>query len=372
MKPRLLHSLGALLSLALVVQLGAQPVPKPTATPAAATPSPTPAPTAAPTTSSLIDAMNPADLQQAVQLLKNHYINPQALNEAELNRAMLAGILARLGRGVMLLPQPAADPTEAAHPFYSEVLEGHVGYVRLGALTPVNLQAMDAALQTFAGKKIDALVVDLRGSPSTNDFATGAEFAKRFCARGKPLFTLRKPAAKQERPFVADREPAYQGMMIVLADGDTSGPGEAIAGALRLHNKALVIGQPTAGRAVEYADLPLNGGRVLRVAVAEAVLPEGRPLFPGGLKPDLPVEMPPADKRLVFAESVAQGMGPFVYDAERPGMNEAALLAGRNPELEAMEAAQKRGRTGEKLPPRDPVIQRALDLVTSLAIYQQR
>jgi hypothetical protein len=65
-------------------------------------------------------------------------------------------------------------------------------------------------------------------------------------------------------------------------------------------------------------------------------------------------------------------MAPFVFENERPHMNEAALLAGRNPELEAMEAAQRRGRNQEKPLPRDPVLQRALDVVTSLAIYQKR
>ena len=42
---------------------------------------------------------------------------------------------------------------------------------------------------------------------------------------------------------------------MVLADSDTSGAAEAIAAALRFYNKALVIGQPTAGRAAEYSDL---------------------------------------------------------------------------------------------------------------------
>ncbi len=169
-----------------------------------------------------------------------------------------------------------------AVPFYAEVLDGHIGYMRLGALTAANLKSMDASLQTFRGKKIDAVVIDLRASPATNDFAIAADFAKRFTPPGKPLFTLRKTAAKQERAFVADGTPAFQGLMIVLADGDTAGPAEAIAGVLRLYNKALVIGAPSAGRAVEYADLPLNGGRMLRVAVAEAVLPEGASLVPWG------------------------------------------------------------------------------------------
>jgi hypothetical protein len=319
----------------------------------------------------IINAMPPSDLQQAIQLLKSNYINPEALNETELNRAMLAGVLLRAGAGVMLLAQPGADAPAANAPLFAEVLEEHIGYVRLGALTPPNLQALDSNLQTFVTKKVDAVVVDLRASPRTNDFGIAAEFAKRFTPKGKPIFTLQKSGARQERVFTSERDPAFRGLMIVLADGDTSGPAEAIAGVLRLYNRALIVGQPTAGRAVEYSDLPLQSGRLLRVAVAEAVLPENRPLFPGGLKPDLAVEMPPADKRLIFEQSLTKGMAAFVYESERPHLNEAALLAGRNPEIEATEAA-RRNRNADKSQPRDPVVQRAIDIVTSLSIYQQR
>jgi hypothetical protein len=316
--------------------------------------------------------MASADLQQALQLLKSNYINPEALSETELDRAMLHGVMERLSPGAMIFAERAPQSNESTNPFFGEVLEGHIAYLRFGALTPANLQALDTNLQAARAKKVDAAVVDLRASPATNDFAVAAEFAKRFTPKGKPLFTLRKANAKQERSFTADREPAYDGVMIVLADGETSGPAEAIAGLLRLHKKALVIGQPTAGQAVEYSDLPLNGGRVLRVAVAEAILPEARSLFPGGVKPDLPVEMPLPDKRVVFQQSLEKGMSPFIFEAERPHLNEAALLAGRNPEIEAMESSQRRKAAGEKPATRDLVLQRAVDVITSLAIYQQR
>lgn len=341
-------------------------------------PSPSPAPSvtpqsaSTPTTKSLIDSMDSADLKEAIQLLKNNYIKPEALNETELNRATFEGILTRLGRGVVLLSDSGAEPTEPAAPFFGEILEGHVGYVRLGALIRPNLDALDTNLKAFAAKKVDALVIDLRASPATNDFATASEFAKRFCPKGKPLFSLRKTTARQERTFTSDRDPSYQGLTIILADGDTAGTAEAIAGVIHLYASALVIGQPTAGRAVEYSDLKLPSGKVLRVAVGEAVLPEDRPLFPGGLKPDVPVEMPSADKREVFQQSREKGMTPFVVENERPHLNEAALISGRNPELEAMEAAQRRGRGPEKTVVRDPVLQRALDLVTSIAIFQKR
>ena len=65
-------------------------------------------------------------------------------------------------------------------------------------------------------------------------------------------------------------------------------------------------------------------------------------------------------------------MSQFVFENERPHLNEAALLSGRNPEIEAMEAAQRRGRGAERPLPRDPVLQRAVDIVTSVSIYQRR
>ena len=185
-----------------------------------------------PTAKSLVDSLDAADLKEAIQLLKSNYIKPEALNEAELSRATFEGVLLRLGRGAVLLPNATAESTEPAAPFFGEILEGHVGYLRFGALTRPNLEALDANLKTFATKKVDAIVIDLRASPATNDFAAASEFAQRFCPKGKPLFSLRKTAVKQERTFTSERDPAYQGLTIILVDGDTAGAAEAIAGAI--------------------------------------------------------------------------------------------------------------------------------------------
>jgi Peptidase family S41 len=332
-----------------------------------------PSPGKKPTTKELVDSLGLADLQAVITLLKSNFANLDAITDTELNRATVEGLIARLPRGVMLLPNKESAPLETPSAFYSDVLDDHIAYLRLGSLNGANLQAMDKSLANFAAKKVDALIVDLRSSQGTTDFGLAAEFAKRFCPKGQPLFTLRKPAARQDRVFSSDRAPAFQGLIMVLADGDTSGAAEAVASALRFYDKALLIGQPTAGHAAEYSDLPLPGGKILRVAVAEAVSPEGRSLFADGMTPDLPVEMPAADKRQIFQLSAEKGMGPFVYEAERPHMNEAALLAGTNPELEAWGAAQQRRERGPaKQPAHDPVLQRALDVVTSLEVYQKQ
>jgi len=328
-------------------------------------------PSATPGAESVIDSLQPADLQQVIPLLKSNFINPAALNDVELNRATLQGLIARLGHGVILLPNNATAPLDASSPFYSEILDGHIGYLRFGALTGANLQAMDTSLKNFGAQKVDALIIDLRASPATKDFATAAEFAKRFTPKGKTLFILRKPSTKQEQIFTNDRDPSYQGLMMVLADASTAGAAEVLCATLRLYQKAMVIGQTTAGSAVEYADLALPSGKTLRVAVREVVLPEARPIFPAGLTPDLPVEMPDKDKREIFQSSLTKGMSGFVFEPERPHLNEAALLAGTNPELEVSQnPPRNRASAGETL--HDTVTQRAVDLVTSLAIYQKR
>lgn len=335
--------------------------------PAKPSAAPSSSPSKPPTTESLIDSLSPADLQAAISLLKNNFTNPDAINETQLNRATLEGLIVRLGHGLILLPDKSSGPSEAPASFYGEILENHIGYLRLGSLTNPNLQAMDRKLGEFAAKKVTELVIDLRAS-STNDFAIAAEFAKRFSPKGKLLFNLHK-SGRPDRAFNCDRDPAYQGLIVLLTDGDAAGGAETIAAALRFYDKALIIGQPTSGRAVEYSDLPLPSGKILRVAVSEAVGPDGHSLYPDGVKPDLPVEMSMSDKRQIFQFSSEKGLGPFVYDTERPHLNEAALIAGTNPELESTE--QRRSRSMEKLP-RDAVLQRALDLVTSLEIYQKR
>jgi hypothetical protein len=332
-----------------------------------------PSPSSSPTTEDLVNSLGPADLQAVVTLLKANFTDPDAITDTELNRATVEGLIMRLPRGVMLLPAKEPAPAEAPGLFYSEIIGEHIGYVRVGSLNAANLQALDKSLSNFAAKNVNEIIVDFRVSQVTTDLQLATEFAKRFCPKGKTIFTLRKPTGRQDHVFSSDRDPTFRGLVMVLTDGDTVGAAEAIAAALRFYNKALIIGQTTAGRAAEYSDLLLPSGKILRVAVAEMVSPDGRPLFPEGIKPDLPVEMSMADKRQIFQMSGERGMGPFVYEGGRPHMNEAALLAGTNPEVEAAEAAQqRRGRAPEKPPAYDPVLQRALDVVTSLEVYQKR
>src|SRR6516162_5013188 len=110
---------------------------------------------ATPTTEALINSLGPADLQSVITLLKSNFTDPDAITDTELNRSTVEGLLVRLPRVVMLLPAKENSSTGSPSGFYSEVIAGAIGYLRLGSLNGANLQAWDRSLSAFAGKNVN-------------------------------------------------------------------------------------------------------------------------------------------------------------------------------------------------------------------------
>lgn len=351
------------LSVSLTIVLGTASA---LAAPALPTPSPTATATATP--ADPIDRLNATDLTKALDFLQKNYVTPSAFDALSRQRAEFAGLLERLGRSASIgpaKPEPAAAPA----PFYHELIAGHIGYLRPGALRPSDVAALDDALKDLGAKKADALILDLRATSAAGDFPAAAEFANRFVAKGAPLFSLRASTPGKERSFTSDRSPSYSGFISVLIDEETMGTAEVVASVLRARTRAILIGQTTAGCAVGYSELPLGPDLMLRVASTEAVLPEQEVGIPHGVAPDIAVAMPHADKVEIFAQSLTKSMAPFVFEEDQPHLNEAALLAGTNPEIEAMQDRQQKRARGEKPGPHDPVVQRAVDVITSIGVY---
>ncbi len=333
-------------------------------------PQPT-APATLPATRELIDSFSDADLARILPLLRENYLAIEKLNESELSRATVEGLLTRLAPGVKLLA--VATPSEPpVSVFRSEIIDEKIGHIRLGSLNAASLTELDAALTAFTEKGVTSVILDLRATPAGSQFDTAAEICNRFCPKGKVLFSLKKPNPKDERLMTSKDEPRLKGMLVVLVDGDTSGAAEVIAAVLRDTAKAMVIGQKTKGEAAEFIEVALPSGKLLRIAVGKIQLDNGTALFPEGVKPDLVVEVPQETTDAVLKATLERGVKELVTDLERPRLNEAALVAGINPELEAYQATQMAKKGKGRPPLRDLVLQRAFDFITTLAIYKAR
>ena len=314
-----------------------------------------------------VDTLPDADLKELLNVLRENYLAPDKLDETAVLRATAQGLFERFSPGIVL---PLADgaASRGPNPFRSEIVDQRIGYLRLGALTPESLGELDAALKTFHDRAVPAAVLDLRATPAGSEFDLAAKLCERFCPKGRVLFTVRRPSAQQEMILTSKQDPTFSGVLVTLTDANTAGAAEVVAAVLRTQAKALVIGEQTRGEAVEYAELPLPSGRKIRVAVAEVALPENVRVFPGGVTPDIAVEVTIGDTERVLKAALDGGVAPLVVETERPRLNEAALVAGTNPELDA--ARQRQG----KLPVpvlRDVVLQRAIDAITTIALFEQ-
>jgi len=321
------------------------------------------------------EALSEDELRQVVDILRDNYLHPDALSETSLARAGVQGLLDRLGAGARVFSAAAAAENVRAGQFRSEMLEGNVGYLRLDALTHENLAAIDAALEAYAPKPPEAVVLDLRATPHSTDFEMAAECCRRFSQKGRVLFSIKRPKANDEEILTSREDPRWRGLLVVLVDGDTAGAAEVIAAVLRTHLRAYVIGQQTKGEAAQFEELPLAGGKVLRVAIGEVTLPDATPVFPGGLTPDLVVNVAQEKTDKVLQLGINKGgVAALVAEKARARMNEAALIAGTNPELDELQETQKlRAKGGAPADvPRDEVLQRALDFITSVRVYESR
>ncbi len=311
------------------------------------------------------EPLSDADLGRILPLVLENYFGAEKLLERDLTRATLPAFLDQLGPAIQILPS-SVPSAPAIIPFYSEILLENIGYVRLGTLTRPNLTAMDAALNEFPSKRVQSVILDLRATPASQDFDSAGEVIKRFTPKGKVLFSLHRANPKNSRIVTSKDDPVFSGRAVVLMDGNTEGAGEVIAAVLGVQAKAMIIGEPTKGMAAEFVEVALPSGKAMQVATGEVVIAGTASIFPGTLKPDLAVPVPPASAQAAMKAGLEKGVKDLVIEVERPHMNEAALVAGTNPELEP--GFRGRGASG-KLPFKDMILQRAVDFVAASRVY---
>jgi len=346
---------GKMLAFAMMMALVTAPLPAEEQP--AASPVPTPAPKAA-APADPVDVLDAGQLQEAIGILRRDHVRGAQIDEIGLSRATLTGLLERLAPGASLVTEAPAQPADS--PFRSEILDGRAGYLRLGSLNSENIAQLDAALRDFAGKNLHGVVLDLRATPASSDFALAAQVAGRFCPAGAALFTLSGPTKTSDGAFTAQGEPLYRGPLVIIIDENTAEAAEALAATLRWNAKAMLVGTRSSGRCVEFSEVAVGDQR-LRFAAAEALV-AGQAIYPRGLRPDIEVAQAPEERRTILSAALKDGAAVYVFEKERARLNEASLVAGTNPELD-----------DEPTEPGliDHPLQRAVDLVTAIRVFRK-
>ncbi len=188
--------------------------------------------------------------------------------------------------GSVLLPLPV--PTV----FGEAMFKDGVGYVRIAAFREGTLRELEDKLLSLRARGMRALILDLRGNPG-GLFTEAVLVAQRFLPAGIVVTTQGQSPDVANRVFSSDAGmSALDIPLVALVDTRTMSAAEVLAGALKDHNRATLIGMPTFGKGALQARIrlqpadgsaPTSAAGTLILTVAQAFSPNGIPLAAGVL-----------------------------------------------------------------------------------------
>ena len=316
-----------------------------------------------------VDSMGQDSLQEAFRLLTKDYIQRESLDPLEINRSALQGLLDRLDFGAMLLTEKGRDQSNSPFRFLHTRIGDSLGYLRFGRYNEKGVNDLDTAIQEFRKEnEIKALIIDLRSPQAQADFAIASQILSRFRPPNELLFKIRRPGNDRPTLFVSEAADLnWNREIILLVDQETGNVGEIIAAVLKRETDCLIIGEKTPGLTVEYRDVAIDEDRILRYAIAEVVLEDNSSIFQKGIEPDIHTPTPQETKHLIYRKTQnGEPLASFLFQKQRPRMNEAALVAGTDPEIDYYLLRSNRKPTPWDTPPaQDRALQQAVDLLTT-------
>lgn len=167
-----------------------------------------------------------------------------------------------------------------------------IGYILLYGFNGNASKYVDKALREFASQNIQGLILDLRINPG--GLLEEAVFVSSyFLPPGKPVVHI---IQKNEKPLTRYTLPLKRKdwPLVVLVSENSASASEIVAGALKDHGAATLVGEKTYGKGVVQEIIPLNGanGSALYLTIARYLTAGGHSINKEGIQPDIHVPLP--------------------------------------------------------------------------------
>lgn len=164
-------------------------------------------------------------------------------------------------------------------------LDGHVGVIRISAFSRGSARSTASAVKQLTRRGAQSLVLDLRDDPGglLNE-AVGV--ASLFLHGGASIVSLAGAHRPLEIVYARPGGPTTI-PLAVLVDGGSASASEVVAGALKDHGRATIVGEPTFGKSLVQEVERLPSGAALKLTVARYLTPAGTDISRGGVRPDV-------------------------------------------------------------------------------------
>jgi carboxyl-terminal processing protease len=155
------------------------------------------------------------------------------------------------------------------------MLDPQTGYIKLGDFSETSDREVGDALDKLKAQGMKRLVLDLRDNPG-GPLNQAIRIANRFLPKGDMIVYTRGRVPNADEDYRGTAAPDFTGPMLVLTNRNSASASEIVSGSLQDHDRALIVGETTFGKALVQSVYNISEGAGLALTTGRYFTPSGR------------------------------------------------------------------------------------------------
>ena len=171
----------------------------------------------------------------------------------------------------------------------TDLLEKSIGYIRLTSFNENSGKQIKREIKKFENNKdLKSYILDLRNNPG-GLLSQAIKITDFFLDNGEIVSTKSRKSSENRKWFANQGDLINGKTLIVLINYGSASASEIVAGALKDHKRAILLGESSFGKGSVQSIIPLKNNGAIRLTVAKYYLPSGKSISEIGISPDIEV-----------------------------------------------------------------------------------
>jgi carboxyl-terminal processing protease len=184
----------------------------------------------------------------------------------------------------------------------ADILENNIGYIRLTSFNENSGSQIEKEIKELEkNKNLKAYILDLRNNPGglLSQAITISDF---FLDNGEIVSTRSRKTSENKKWFAKKGDLTNGKTLVVLINYGSASASEIVAGALKDHKRAILLGENSFGKGSVQSIIPLKNKGAIRLTIAKYYLPSGKSISEVGVAPDIEIDEE-SDKFIIKTET---------------------------------------------------------------------
>jgi carboxyl-terminal processing protease len=171
----------------------------------------------------------------------------------------------------------------------SDLLDNNIGYIRLTSFNDNSGEQIEDKIKELnKNDNLNAYILDLRNNPG-GLLSQAIKISDFFLDNGEIVSTKSRKASENRKWFAKKGDITDGKTLVVLINYGSASASEIVAGALKDHKRAIILGERSYGKGSVQSIIPLKNRGAIRLTVAKYYLPSGKSISEVGVAPDIEV-----------------------------------------------------------------------------------